>query len=206
MIALGQQGNRTQWDGILKRKVCWSDICGSNFVLIQAVYDTIPRPTNLKTWGKAETPQYPLCEKRWLLKNILSCCTRALGDGHYIWHHNQVLRVIAKVFNKCLRTSTYKTVCKRISFLKAVGNIRSAPSEKKHWDLAQPQIGSYLLIWISCWNSLIILFEHNFSQTWFLFQYNEVSDHVGVDSIMGGKDGWVPWKKAHQISGTFWAV
>ena len=134
MIALGKQGIWTQWDGILKKKVSWSDVCDSNFVhiwfLIQAVYDTILRPTNLKTWGKAETPQCPLCEKRWSLKNIYSCCTRAVGDGLYILHHNQVLRVIAKVFNKCLWTSTYKPVSLRINFLKAVGNIWSAPSEK----------------------------------------------------------------------------
>ena len=128
MIALGQQGNRTQWDGILKRKVCWLDICGFNFIhirfLIQAVYDTILKPANVQTWGKAETPQYLLYEKRWLLKNILRCCTKAFGDGCYSWRHNQVLRVIANVFNKCLWTSIYKPVSRRINFL------RSATSEK----------------------------------------------------------------------------
>ena len=34
MIALGQQGAWTQWDGILKRKVSSSDNCGSNFIHI----------------------------------------------------------------------------------------------------------------------------------------------------------------------------
>ena len=34
MVVLGQQGAVTQWDGILKMKVSWSDICASNFVHI----------------------------------------------------------------------------------------------------------------------------------------------------------------------------
>ena len=60
MVVLGQQGAVTQWDGILKMKVSWSDICASNFVhiwfLIQAVYNTILRPENCNTWGKTVTP------------------------------------------------------------------------------------------------------------------------------------------------------
>ena len=50
MVLLGQQGAFTQWDGVLKRKVSWLNICASNFVhirfLIQAVYNTILRPEN----------------------------------------------------------------------------------------------------------------------------------------------------------------
>ena len=34
MVVLGQQGALTQWDGILKRKVSWLNICTSNFVHI----------------------------------------------------------------------------------------------------------------------------------------------------------------------------
>ena len=34
MVVLGQQGAWIQWDGILKWKVSWSDICASNFVHI----------------------------------------------------------------------------------------------------------------------------------------------------------------------------
>ena len=57
MVTLGQQGAWTQWDCILKRKVSWLDICGSKFAhirfLIQTLYDTILRPANLHTRGKA---------------------------------------------------------------------------------------------------------------------------------------------------------
>ena len=67
MVALDQQGAWARWDGILKRKISWLDICGSNFVqirfLIQAVYYWLPSPANLHTWGRVETPQCPLCEK-----------------------------------------------------------------------------------------------------------------------------------------------
>ena len=168
MVALGQQGVWARRDGILKRKVCWSDICGSNFAqiqfLIQDVYDTLLCLAKLHTWGKAETPLYPLCEKRGSLKHILSSYPRAIDGGRYRWRQNQVLRVIAGVFNKCLRTNTYKPVCRKINSVKAGGNVRLAPSEKKYCFLAQLQIGSYLLIWMSSWNSLIVLFEHNFSR------------------------------------------
>ena len=128
--------------------------------LIQAVYDTLPSPVNLHTWGKAETPQCSLCEKRGSLKHILSSCTRALGDGRYRWRHDQVLGEIAGVFDKCLRTSIYKPVSRRINFVMAGGNVRSALSEK-HRLLVQPLNGSYLLIWMSSRNSLIILFGYN---------------------------------------------
>ena len=56
MVALGQQGAWTRLDGILKRKVSWSDNCASNFAqirfLIQAVYDTLLSPATLHTWGR----------------------------------------------------------------------------------------------------------------------------------------------------------
>ena len=204
MIALGQQGNRTQWDGILKRKVSWLDICGFNFIhirfLIQAVYDTILKPANVQTWGKAETPQYLLYEKRWSLKNILRCCTKAFGDGCYCWRHNQVLRVIENVFNKCLWTSIYKPVSRRINFL------RSATSEKTSLLLHRARLEGICwsgwvaeILWSYCPNTTS---ERHDS----CFEYDEASDHVGVDGIVGGKHGKVPRKEAHSISRTCWAV
>ena len=77
-----------------------------------------------------QTPQCLLCEKRGSLKHILSDCTRTLSNGRYCWRRDQLLKEIAGVFDKCFCTSTYKPVSRRINFVKAWGNVRSAPSEK----------------------------------------------------------------------------
>lgn len=70
--------------------------------LIQAVYDVLPSPSNLHTGGIAETPACPVCSKQGTLEHILSCCTRALGDGRYHWRHDQVLKTIAEVISEGL--------------------------------------------------------------------------------------------------------
>ena len=129
----------------------------------------ITEPITSSQLGEGWNSTTPIVWKRGLLKHILNSCSRALGDGRYRWCHNQVLRVIARVFDKCLRTSTYKPISRRINFAKAGGNIQSAVSEKTSL-LRTPLDWELFFIWISSWNSLIILFEHNFGQTWFLFR------------------------------------
>ena len=96
-----QQGAWTRWENAVERKVTWAELWkakASIKFLIQAVHDVLPSPSNLHTWGIAETPACPLCSKRGTLEHILSCCTRALGDGQYSWRHDQVLKIIAEVF------------------------------------------------------------------------------------------------------------
>lgn len=51
--------------------------------LIEGVYNVLPSPSNLLSWGKAGTPACPLCSK-------------APGEGHYCWKHDQVLKTIAE--------------------------------------------------------------------------------------------------------------
>ena len=167
MVALGQLGAWPRWDGISKMKVSWSDICCSNFVpiqlLIQVVYDTLPSLENLHTLVKAETPQCPFCVKRRSLKHILDSCPRALGNGRY----HQVLRTSAEIFNKCLPTGTNKSIRRMIFFFLERERMFDQSCQKIHYCLAQPHIGSFSLIWMSSWNSLI---EHNFGLTWFMFR------------------------------------
>lgn len=50
-------------------------------VLIQAVYDVLPTPSNLFGWGTADT-------RAGILEHILSCCPNPLGVGRYSWRHN----------------------------------------------------------------------------------------------------------------------
>jgi len=49
--------------------------------LIQEVYDVLPSPSNLHTWGNAESPARPLCSERGSLEHLRSGCTRAPGAG-----------------------------------------------------------------------------------------------------------------------------
>lgn len=44
---------------------------------------------------KSQSPACQLCQKRGSLEHILSCCPKALGEGRYRWHHDQVLRAVA---------------------------------------------------------------------------------------------------------------
>lgn len=60
--------------------------------LVQSVYNVIPSPANLFTWGLVESPACQLCQKRGSLELILSCCSKALGHGQYCWRYNQVLQ------------------------------------------------------------------------------------------------------------------
>ena len=129
--------------------------------------------------------QCPLCEKRGSLKHILSSGRRALGDGRYHRRLNRVLREIAGVFNKCHRTSIYKHVSRRINFIEAGGKVRSAPSVGAIcWFGWVPEIP-----WSYCSNTTSARLDY-------CFEYDEASDQVGVDGIVGGKHGRVPLEEA----------
>lgn len=101
---MGQQGAWTRWVQAMDRKVTWTELWQSEphriTFLIRAVYDVLPSPANLCTWGKADTPTCQLCPARGTLEHILSSCPTALGQGRYTWRHNQVLKSIADTISK----------------------------------------------------------------------------------------------------------
>ena len=105
-----QQGAWTRWENVVDRKVTWAELWKAEShrikFLFQAAYNVLPT-TNLHTWGLGETPACPLCSKRGTLEQILSSCTRALGDGRYRWRHDQVLD---HRWSHQLRTCVGKTV------------------------------------------------------------------------------------------------
>lgn len=97
--------------------------------LIQGVYDILPSPANLFVWCKVETPACPLCSKTGTLEHILSSCSWALGDGHYRWRHNQVLKTISEAISKWIGESRKASVTTRmIAFVKE----GEQPIRKKH--------------------------------------------------------------------------
>ncbi|KAL7841251.1 hypothetical protein SRHO_G00249420 [Serrasalmus rhombeus] len=91
-VGMKNQGAWTRWENAVERKVTWAEIWKAKpqriKFLIWAVYDVLPNPSNLHTWGIAETTTCPLCSKRGTLEHILSCCTMALGEGRYRWRHD----------------------------------------------------------------------------------------------------------------------
>ncbi|XP_061878077.1 uncharacterized protein LOC133630482 [Entelurus aequoreus] len=117
MAGMRQQGAWTRWEQAAERKVTWTELWKAEphriKFLIQAVYDVLPSPSNLFTWGKVETPACPLCQRRGTLEHILSCCPKALGEGRYRWRHDQVLKAIAD------------TICRGVSHSKSLRPVKS---------------------------------------------------------------------------------
>ena len=123
-VGMKQQGAWTRWENAVERRVTWAELWKAEpqriKFLIQAVYDVLPSPSNLHIWGIAETPACPLCSKRGTLEHILSCCTRALGDGRYRWRHDQVLKTIAEAISTGLVWSKqFRPTKKTIAFVRA---------------------------------------------------------------------------------------
>ncbi|KAL3991499.1 leucine-rich repeat-containing protein 16 [Sarotherodon galilaeus] len=85
IVQLRQQGAWTRWEQAVERKVTWNELWKAEpqriKFLIRAVYDVLPSPSNLFTWGKVETPGCLLCQKRGTLEHIL--ILKAVADS--IW-------------------------------------------------------------------------------------------------------------------------
>ncbi|KAL4008469.1 hypothetical protein ACER0C_002321 [Sarotherodon galilaeus] len=124
VVQLRQQGAWTRWEQAVERKVTWNELWKAEpqriKFLIRAVYDVLPSPSNLFTWGKVETPGCLLCQKRGTLEHILSCCPKALAQGRYRWRHDQVFKAVADSI--CSGISYNKSTCpvkNKITFIKA---------------------------------------------------------------------------------------
>ncbi|KAL7852193.1 hypothetical protein SRHO_G00179780 [Serrasalmus rhombeus] len=80
----GSQGAWTKWD-LPRRKVTWRDLWRLEpyriSFLLRSVYDTLPSPVHLHTWGLREDPLCKLCDKRGTLAHILSGCKTSLTRG-----------------------------------------------------------------------------------------------------------------------------
>ena len=109
MVGLCRQGAWTRWENFVKRKISWADIWHVDAsrlkFLVQSVYDVLPSPANLFTWGKSELPSCPLCAGKGTLRHIMSACPKALGDGRYRWRHDQVLRTVADTVHAAIRAN-----------------------------------------------------------------------------------------------------
>ncbi|XP_051969484.1 LOW QUALITY PROTEIN: uncharacterized protein LOC127634119 [Xyrauchen texanus] len=123
-VGMRQQGAWTRWENTIERKVTWAELWKAEphriKFLIQAVYDVLPSPSNLHIWGKVESPACPLCSKRGTLEHILSCCSKALGEGRYRWRHDQVLKAIAEAIATGVEWAKHSRPSKQaITFVRA---------------------------------------------------------------------------------------
>ncbi len=98
-VTMRKQGSWLHWEGVRAQKLTWNNIWQMEGYrlrfLLKSVYDVLPSPTNLCTWGLTEDPACKLCQKPANLQHVLSSCKVALADGRYTWRHDQVLKVIA---------------------------------------------------------------------------------------------------------------
>ncbi|XP_049324773.1 uncharacterized protein LOC125789951 [Astyanax mexicanus] len=123
MVSMQQQGASTRWEGALERKLTWNEIWKAEpqriKFMVQAVYDVLPSPANLHTWGKSDLPTCPLCPGRGTLEHILSSCPAALSGGRYRWRHDQVLRVVAETTSTAVANNKHIHSQRSVSFVKA---------------------------------------------------------------------------------------
>ena len=123
-VSMSLQGRWKRWESVQSRKITWTDLwkLAPHRIkfLVQAVY-VLPTPTNLMTWGKAESPNCTLCGKPGNLEHILSSCSKAFADGRYRWHHDTGLREIAYVIDSAMKSKrgAKNKSSKFISFVKA---------------------------------------------------------------------------------------
>jgi hypothetical protein len=124
-VSMSQQGRWTRWESVQSKKITWTELWNVApqriKFLVQAVYDVLPTPTNLMTWGKIENSNCSLCGKPGNLEHILSSCSKALADGRYRWRHDTVLREIAAVIDNAMKSTrgSKNKKAKFISFVKA---------------------------------------------------------------------------------------
>jgi hypothetical protein len=121
--AMKKQGSWLNWDKTRARKLTWENIWrmeGSRIrFLIRSVYDVLPSPTNLCTWGLTQDPNCKLCGQPANLEHVLTACRVALTDGSYTWRHDQVLKVIAAHLDIARRKKGPVQKMKAINFVRA---------------------------------------------------------------------------------------
>ena len=191
MVGMSKQGAWTRWEHAEPRKITWTELWRAEPLrikfLIQSVYDVLPSPANLHTWGLADTPECKLCQRRGTLEHILSCCPKALGEARYRWRHDQVLRSLADAICTAIQHSKTQAAPKQsISF------IRPGQKARKH----QPSSTGGILTSARDWQLQVDLgrqlkFPDNITTT--LLRPDMVLTSESTKQVVLASRGWVPW-------------
>ena len=82
-----KQGAWLNWEGIVEQKLPLEEIWRKEQHLLKyllpSVYDQLPTPSNLVTWGMRKGPN--LCGQRGTLRHVLNGCPVNLSQGRYPW-------------------------------------------------------------------------------------------------------------------------
>lgn len=90
-----KQGSWTRWEHVKGRALTQQDIWSmeGNQIkfLLCSVYDVLPTPSNLHTWGLSENFGCTHCGRLANLEHVLSSWPSSLADGKYRWRHGKIL-------------------------------------------------------------------------------------------------------------------
>lgn len=94
-----KHGSWMRWESARDRAFTWLDVwsVGRHQVkfLLCSVDDVLLTPSNVHTWGLAESPNCTLCRRPANLEHVLSSCCSSLADGKFRWQHNQIMAQLA---------------------------------------------------------------------------------------------------------------
>ena len=132
-VELVKQGAWTKWENAKDRVMTWSKIKRMEpqklSFLIKAVYDILPTPVNLQTWGLTKSNRCEDCGKTANLKHILTGCECALRS--YTWRHNEVLKIFARASKICCETANKTTDIRKTTLINFVKENSSVSSRKE---------------------------------------------------------------------------
>ena len=78
---------------------------------ISSTYETLPSPSNLKSWKHTTEASCFWCSKdTCTTSHILGACKLALSQGRFTFHHDNVLRIIINNIRSSIK-SIKSTVC-----------------------------------------------------------------------------------------------
>ena len=103
--------------------------------LIRSVYDALPSPANLATWGLCEDRVCKLSGQNGNPAHILSECTTTLTQGCNGRRHDKVLEIIADVLEKEKKTRPRKCPNHGISFVKVGETKRRSLLNESQWEM-----------------------------------------------------------------------
>ena len=103
LVECSHQGQCVRWEeNVIPRRITWSELWkwtpARTSFLLKSVYDSLPSPSNLVRWKISDNDQCACGNAKGTLRHILTNCqwglNKPVGDGRYLWRHDQVLKIL----------------------------------------------------------------------------------------------------------------
>ena len=123
-VQLYLQGYWMKWCDYIKNDLSWKTLLNLPSTLVSfclnATYDTLPSPSNLRRWQITTEASCFLCKKQiCTTAHILGACQVALKQGRFIYRHDSVLSVLVSGLTQFLASYVPSVVkVPEIKFLK----------------------------------------------------------------------------------------